>query len=83
MVNKSLKQIPVVTLPTLSKGLTSFIKTFVDGGIKSVLNKELKGLSCDFQQNAIEMASIILQYGTQSEKETLAEIYLECNARKI
>ncbi len=62
----------------LNSGIPELLKTFLEGGLNTVVNSKLKGLSGDFQQNAISMSEVILRYGTETEKQTLSEIYHSC-----
>ena len=57
--------------------LESLHKIFV-GGIKALANEHLKGLSPEFQQNAIMYAETILKKGTPDHIERFKQLYEEC-----
>lgn len=80
-MNKKANEICRIHVPNPNSGIPQLLKTFLEGGLNSVVNTNLKGLSGDFQQNAISMSEVILKYGTENEKQTLSEIYQTCLKR--
>ena len=69
-------------MTTLESTLPGLFKTFIEGGITTLSNKHIKGLSRGFQQNAIAMCEVIAKYGTSEEQEQLTRIYNQCLRRK-
>lgn len=77
MKRKDTNTKPAIT----SHSFPSLLKTFITGGITNIANSQLKGLSPEFQQNAITVCETIIKHGTASEKQQLITIYNSCVKR--